>query len=614
MKIIFLLLVSFLFFCGQSFSQQLIINEISQGTSSKEYVEFVVMGTSTCQTPVPCIDLRGVVLDDNDGYFSTSASGSGIAGGAIRFANISFWSCIPQGTIIVIYNTDDVNPAIPANDVSMSDGNCRLIIPVNSNLLEGQSASPSSSLPYVYPTSGWVAGGGLWAQIAMSNSNDSFQIRATISSPTPTFAVNWGNNTLNSQIYFTSASNAVFSMTNTVSNNPTIQSNWTNGAVGTNETPGVGNNAANAAWISSMNPQCSVGAPTLQVSLVPTNETCASLCDGAINSTISNGFGPYTYVWSNGATSSNLTDLCPGNYSVTVQDQNGCTDIANVTILAGISSGNPSIQSAGPFSVNDAPFQLIPMTSGGNWFADCGSCLSATGVFSPSVSGAGTFQICHIIGSGLCADTACINIVVSNCPPQFTNETLSICPGTSVTVFGQSINSAGSFSQLFSDMNGCDSTHTITVQVFSVFPTNTSITICDGDSVLIIGNWVSSSLYVEEVVTDFNGCLVKNSATVEVEPCYLEEFELFVPNVFTPNNDGTNDIFGIELTGGFLDEGYILNRWGEKIAKFDNENRTWKGKTLQGMDVVDGVYTYVLYYTPIGKNQDSIQGFVTVIR
>ena len=46
---------------------QLILNEISQGASgSKEYVEFVVVGNATCSTPVPCIDLRGVVFDDNN--------------------------------------------------------------------------------------------------------------------------------------------------------------------------------------------------------------------------------------------------------------------------------------------------------------------------------------------------------------------------------------------------------------------------------------------------------------------------------------------------------------------------------------------------------------------
>ena len=116
-----------------SFSQQLLINEVSQGTGAKEYVEFIVAGSPTCQTPVPCADLRGVIIDDNNGNFA-SGSGTGIAAGAVRFADNPFWSCIPQGTLIVVYNNSDVNPALPPDDVSMVDGNCRLIIPINSML------------------------------------------------------------------------------------------------------------------------------------------------------------------------------------------------------------------------------------------------------------------------------------------------------------------------------------------------------------------------------------------------------------------------------------------------------------------------------------------------
>ena len=62
----------------QSYSQQLIINEVSQGSGNGEYVELLVMGTLSCQqTTTPCIDIRGYVIDDNNGYFA--------AGGCIKF-------------------------------------------------------------------------------------------------------------------------------------------------------------------------------------------------------------------------------------------------------------------------------------------------------------------------------------------------------------------------------------------------------------------------------------------------------------------------------------------------------------------------------------------------
>ena len=112
-------------------SQQLIINEVSQGSGNGEYVELLVVGTLSCQTPAQCMDLRGFIIDDNNGYFA-SGNGTGIASGALRFANNPIWSCILPGTLIVVYNDADRNTAIPPDDISTNDGNCRLIIPASS--------------------------------------------------------------------------------------------------------------------------------------------------------------------------------------------------------------------------------------------------------------------------------------------------------------------------------------------------------------------------------------------------------------------------------------------------------------------------------------------------
>jgi gliding motility-associated-like protein len=614
MKLILTSAIFYSLFIGNTFSQQLIINEISQGTGAKEYVEFLVMGTSTCQSPVPCLDLRGVVLDDNDGYFSTSASGSGIAAGAIRFANTTFWSCIPQGTIIVIYNENDVNTALPADDISLLDGNCRLILPSNSTLFEGQNISPNSSNPYVYPVSGWIAGGGSWNQVAMSNSNDSYQIRNNVAAIIPSFSISWGNNTVNSTIYFSSAGGSVFSLTNAFGLNPATQGNWTVGAVGTDETPGIGNNLANSIWIASMNPQCGTGAPSLEVNLAGMNVTCLGLCDGSITSTITNGAPPFIYQWSNGASTPNVATLCAGTYVLQITDQNGCTQSNSITISPGVSSGTASIQPAGPFNSTDATYSMMALPAGGVWSSNCGACLSSSGIFNPSIPGNGIYQICYTIGSGSCLNTVCTDVQVTVCPSEITVETISICPGTTVDVFGEQIGVSGVFSNLFQNSNGCDSTHEITVQLILTYPVNETFTICVGDSILIDANWVTNDYYSEVNIVDNNGCLVKNTLIIAAEKCDLEEFFIYIPNVFTPNNDGVNDLYAIQLEGGYLDEGFIVNRWGELIASFDNSNRTWDGTTPDGSTVVDGTYTYVLYYTPIGENQLKAQGFVTLIR
>lgn len=690
MRFLGLLLVSLGFITNQSLTaQQLIINEISQGTGIKEYVEFIVAGNPSCQSTVPCLDLRGVVVDDNNGHFA-SGSGTGIAAGAVRFANTTFWSCIPQGTLILIYNMDDINPAVPPIDISMSDGNCRLIIPVNSTLLEGQSISPTSSVSTYPSSSSWVAGASVWAELGMSNSNDSFQIRSSITATAPSFSVSWGNNTTNATIYFTSAAGSCFSFTNDSDNDPLNQANWTQGAVGSDETPGAANSPENASWIGGMNPQCGVatgmnvitsstdetctnscdgfgsvsvtggvspyqyswstGATTnaisslcvgtytvqvtdvggctidaqitiassnlpLNVTINKTDETCLNACNGDATASITGGTSPYDFSWSNGVTTANNPNLCAGTYSIIVTDQNGCSGTGTTTILAGPAPQDPTIQSAGPFTNSDSPIQLTSNSAGGTWTSDCGSCLSATGVFSPQISGVGTFQICYSVGTGACLTTDCMFIsVTQGCTTDQTDESATICPEGSVAIFGNQESTAGDYSMLFTNQGGCDSTHTFHLSVFQTFPTDDVITFCEGDSVLVFGVWRTHPDDLVETITDMNGCTVTNTVKILTQNCELDDFTLFVPNVFTPNGDNVNDVFTFELTGAQLDAGYIINRWGNVIFEFDQNNLSWNGRTQDGLIVNDGVYTYVLEYTPTGGSREKAHGFVTVLR
>src|SRR5690606_17902940 len=54
--------------------------------------------------------------------------------------------------------------------------------------------------------------------------------------------------------------------------------------------------------------------------------------NGSITVTVSGGAEPYTYAWSTGATTKDLTDIGPGNYTVTVTDANGCTAIRSLNV------------------------------------------------------------------------------------------------------------------------------------------------------------------------------------------------------------------------------------------------------------------------------------------
>lgn len=59
---------------------------------------------------------------------------------------------------------------------------------------------------------------------------------------------------------------------------------------------------------------------------------CAGNCDGAINTVISGGIPPYRYAWSNGGTGNNISQLCAGKYTLTIQDANNCKRVQSFNL------------------------------------------------------------------------------------------------------------------------------------------------------------------------------------------------------------------------------------------------------------------------------------------
>ncbi|MGZ6539424.1 MAG: gliding motility-associated C-terminal domain-containing protein [Bacteroidia bacterium] len=89
---------------------------------------------------------------------------------------------------------------------------------------------------------------------------------------------------------------------------------------------------------------------------------------------------------------------------------------------------------------------------------------------------------------------------------------------------------------------------------------------------------------------------------------------IIVPDVFTPNNDGVNDIIdfsGLNLTESAI---AIYNRWGEKVFETSQNVSIWDGKNLKGIDCTDGVYYYILQSTGITSVKYDQKGFIQLIR
>ncbi len=90
--------------------------------------------------------------------------------------------------------------------------------------------------------------------------------------------------------------------------------------------------------------------------------------------------------------------------------------------------------------------------------------------------------------------------------------------------------------------------------------------------------------------------------------------EIFVPNVFTPNADGVNDVF--QVTAGSM-KYYnikIYNRWGDLIFESDSPNISWTGRSNAGTLESNGTYYYVIQATDYTNKNFNLDGYVQLIR
>lgn len=106
-------------------------------------------------------------------------------------------------------------------------------------------------------------------------------------------------------------------------------------------------------------------------------------------------------------------------------------------------------------------------------------------------------------------------------------------------------------------------------------------------------------------VTDSNNCSTSKQVAV-METC--PEF-VFVPNAFTPNGDGLNDVFLPQTRNLVSYEMSIVNRWGEIVFKTKNTQQGWDGKDAQA-----DVYVVLINYKVDGKDLQSLKQNVSLLR
>ena len=288
-----------------------------------------------------------------------------------------------------------------------------------------------------------------------------------------------------------------------------------------------------------------------------TDVTCFDDNDGTATATVNGGTSPYTYSWSNGATTSTITGLDAGSYTVTMTDANGCTTTETVTVV------EPSALTSSSSSTDAT----------GNGIADGTAMVSANGGTSPytylwsngattaSVTGllAGTYTVVITDANG-CTTTETVTVGEPNALTSSVSSTDVTCngdaDGTATIVVnggtspytylwsnGQTTATAtgllaGTYTVVATDANGYTTTETVTVVEPSALASSSSSTdatgngIADGTAMVVANGGTSPYTYLWSngattasvtgllagtytvVITDANGCTTTETVTV----------------------------------------------------------------------------------------------------
>jgi len=258
---------------------------------------------------------------------------------------------------------------------------------------------------------------------------------------------------------------------------------------------------------------------------------------------------------------------------------NGCDSVVtvNVTVdpLLTISTmADPSICDGDPISLTATGSGAGTVT----WYSDvAGNNQIATGSpYSPSISGIGvyTFYV-NEVGGACPSNMDSIVVTVGGVVAQFTAT-----PETGeIPLDVDFINTTvGGTSYSWDFGNGLTST-----------ATNPSTTYND------LGTFTVT------LVATAGSCSDTYSLTIVT----IGKSFIIIPNVFTPNDDGENDVFTVAGDNLTSVTGEIYNRWGDKMYSWNNVKGYWDGRTLSGEEAPDGTYFYVI--TAVGS--DGVEYF-----
>ncbi|MEX0882718.1 MAG: PKD domain-containing protein, partial [Cyclobacteriaceae bacterium] len=320
---------------------------------------------------------------------------------------------------------------------------------------------------------------------------------------------------------------------------------------------------------------------------------CEDGQSGSINLSVSGGVPPYSYTWSNGETTPNLSNLTNGTYSVDIMDQSGC--LVNQTYR---------INRPAPIQVDMVPSRKIQCEP-----------RTITDIFDINISGGvAPYDISWSSGE------------VSENGYRMTTSS----PGTYVLMVtdGYGCTYSASYKadshQVLLDPNFESSSQA----EFRANLVNFDVQFTNNSSGNIeeyhwdFGDGNQSNLkepihrYMEEgnyeihlLAIDAYGCQTETTLEIEIWDYFLE-----IPNVFSPNGDGLNDYFMPKFIQLASIDFTIMNKWGEIVFHTDDiDSKGWDGYYL-GVEAVPGNYVYQLKFITNDGRTGSENGALMLLR
>ncbi len=398
--------------------------------------------------------------------------------------------------------------------------------------------------------------------------------------------------------------------------------------------------------------------------------SCAGLADGSVQVSVSGGTAPYTYLWApEGGDSDVANDLPPGSYTVAISDAAGCTvqpvalvgEPDPVVVLpqddASICTGEGLILVAdaqggtGPYAFTWSPEgpEVAPMATSTYTViaSDANGCSS--GPVSVVVTVVEAIAPIFSVDEPQGCTPHCVTFLADNVPPGAELQwTFGDGAGAVDALAVEHCYTAGGLFDVVltvTDASGCTGTHIIPDAVTAVqspvaqfFSSPSVVTIDEplfsfrdassnatswlwtfGDAeggsstapvTLYTYNAVGCYTVELRVANDF-GC----ADSTQAEVCVEDAFVLWVPNAFTPNGDGINDLFGVVTTVGATDlfELMVFDRWGQQLFVAESLDAGWDG-TAGGAPVPDGVYAWMVELRDRSGRVQRAKGHVVLLR